>query len=56
LHFGAITDGDGETMTIWTQSADRQLALTLVLRRVDRPVLTSPLLPDFALPLDDLFR
>jgi hypothetical protein len=40
---------------LWSRTQNGPLGRTALLRRVDRSVLTSALLPDFALSLDELF-
>ena len=51
-----LVDLDDDAVAIWSRSAEGQLVRRAVLRRSNASVLTSPLLPLFAVPLDELFR
>jgi Uma2 family endonuclease len=50
-----LVDLDDDAVAIWFRTQSGPLGRTALLRRADRRVLTSALLPDFALSLDELF-
>ena len=51
-----LVDVECRAVTAWARSPEGDLAWMALLRRADCAVLTSPLLPEFALSLEELFR